>query len=437
MSDERDPGGAALGEVERDRRRARSRTARLRPPAAVLVAVALLAACGDVTSGDAEDTVLRVMLADDWATAPAIANAVTAFEAENPSVRVAVQGVPFAQIPDAVRAAQQGGPQLDVVQWHAFALAENGLADEVSDLWEAHGVTTGEWVPGALDDVVWEGGVFGIPLDTNALVLMVNRDALQDARLTPADLADPDGFRAALDAFATSSRRPMALSSSGWAAYGWIRAFDGEVVRLGDDGLDITFDDPNVIRALDYLAELIADGVAMEPTRRDVTRDATALFNSGVVAVHASGSWDVVASLEDAYTGPAVEVVPLPARSSEAGTALGGSSLAVAAGSPNRDLAFQLMLHLVEDEWVLRYAREEGRLPARSRLLDDPLFDGPPFETVVAQLPRASADRLIAFPAANQAFKDALEDVLFGRATAAEAMARAQRIADDELAART
>lgn len=405
--------------------------------AVLLLAVAIvLPACLETGATRQDDTVLRVMLADDWATAPAIANAVTAFEAEHPTVRVAVQGVPFAQIPDAVRAAQQSGRRIDVVQWHAFALAEADLAEEVSDLWESNGVTEDEWFPGALDDVLWEGGAYGLPLDTNALVLLVNRRDLDDAGLTEADLADPAGFRAALDAFDREDRRAMAVSSSGWAAYGWVRAFGGEIVRLADDGVDITFDDPGVVAALDFLGELVADGVAVEPTMRDVTRDATALFNSDLVAVHASGSWDVAATLEETYAGPPVEVLPLPRVSVDAGTVLGGSSLSVVRGSQHRELAFELMLHLVEDDWVLRYAREEGRLPARSRVLEDPLFVGPPYETVVSQLPRASADRLIAFPAANQAFKDALEDVLLGRATAADALARAQRIADAELAER-
>lgn len=397
--------------------------------ALVLCGVLLSAACTSSTRS-AEVEVVRVLLADDWASAAAITAAVVDFEQDQPGVRVVLDGAPFSHIPDLVRAANDTGRPYDLVQWHAFALGAQGTAQPVGDLWEQFGVDPDEWLPGAVEDVTWNGEIYGVPLDTNALVLLVNRDIARAADVDADDLATWEGFRAAAERMTEGEVSGYAVGASNWHSFGWVRAFGGNTTVDGE----ATLDDPANVRMLAEFADMIADGSAVRPSARHVADDALGLFQAGLVGMHTSGTWDV-SRLRGLPDGFEVEVLPLPRATSDAGTALGGSSLAIPVGAAHRELAFTLMLHLTDDDLALRLAEEEGRMPARHRVLADPYFRAPRFATVVAELPRASAMRLIAFPLAEQAFADAVEDALLGRRDPAAALADAQRLASAELAA--
>lgn len=408
----------------------------------LVAAAAMITACAGSAAAPAPTASLDVVLADDWADTQVVADAVADFESTHPGVRVNLLGVPFPQIPSAVQAAEDAGTPFDVAQWHAFAAAARDLAQPVDDLWDAH-LDPGEFVPGAVADVEWAGRRYGVPLDTNALVLLVNRDALAEADVSPGTLTSFAALADAADAVTASSagdqrRWGMAVVASSWTTYGFIRANGGEVVEVAGDGeVTFTLDSPKVIEAVAYLAALIRDGSSPQPYARDVHSDTLGLFQSGGLAMYPSGSWDVDVVTTAGVDDPVdVVAVPLPRGSdtAAAGTALGGSSLFVPTGSAQRELAFAFMTHLTADGYALRLAEEEGRLPVRHRVLDDPYFvRDPAMAVTVAELEHAHPMKLIAFPDATNALRDAIESV-FGRgADATAALRRAQRLAEDSL----
>lgn len=405
--------------------------------ALTLVLAVLLGAC--VRSAAEAPRPLRVVLSDDWADAQVVADAVADFEAEHEGVRVSLHGVPFHQVPTTVAAAADAGEPFDVAQWHAFAAAAQDLARPLDDLWES--LQAREFVPGAVDDVRLGDRLFGVPLDTNALVMLTNGPALRERGIDPTGLTSFGRLRRAVDEVVASGRYGVTIPASSWVAFGWIRANGGQLVRIADDGTPtFTLDAPEVVEAIDFLGELIASGGAPSPTARDMANDGLALFQSGRALVHPSGSWDVevVGAAEGGEDGGvSIEVVSLPRgpRAQDHHTVLGGSSLFVPADSENRELAFQFMTHLIRDDYALRLAREEGRLPVRRRVLQDPLFqDDPHLAPVVAELEHASPMRLIAYPVATNAFRDALESVLARQEDAATAFARAQETVESSTA---
>jgi multiple sugar transport system substrate-binding protein len=94
------------------------------------------------------------------------------------------------------------------------------------------------------------------------------------------------------------------------------------------------------------------------------------------------------------------------------------------------------MLRLTEDEVALRLAEEEGRLPARARVFEEPLFRSDPLVAAfVDQLPTAEVMPLIAYPEVADVFREALEDAVSGRLEPAEALAEIQRFSERWLAA--
>ncbi|MFA9445924.1 extracellular solute-binding protein [Egicoccus sp. AB-alg6-2] len=403
-------------------------------------ALALLVAGCSAAATPPEPALVRVIMADDWASAPAVREVFDQFERDHGNVQVQVQAVPFSQIPELVASSQELDQPYDLAHWHAFAAAATGLAEPVDEQWEQAGLTYDEFLPGAIEDVMWLGRPYGVPLDTNALVLLADAGVLRQAGIEPADLATLDGFVAAAEAVATTgaAKWMMPVSTSSWQTYGWIRAFGGELVRV-DPGTGVpafTFDRPETVAALEFLVACIHEGYAPRPYGPDLAADSVQAFATGEVATHATGSWDLNVVARDPSREVEVTVLPLPqADPGRPLTVLGGSSLFVPRGAHQPDLAFDLMLRLIEDDVALRLAEEEGRLPARTRVFDAPLFaDDPLLSAFVEQLPNARVMPLIAYPEVAQAFTEALNSALTGRETPAEAMAGLQRYAETWLA---
>jgi multiple sugar transport system substrate-binding protein len=415
----------------------------VRRPLVLAVILVLAAACAAAPASP-EPVLLRVVIADDWAGAPVVGDVIEAFEEEHEGVRVQLQDSPFSQIPDVVRSAIELGQPHDVAHWHAFAAAAADLAEPLDDLWEDHGLTAGEYLPGALQGVEWRGSRYGVPLDTNALVLMVNGDRLEEADIDPAQLATIDGFHAAAREVVDESPSDYAvsISASSWAAYGWIVAHGGSLVNVDASGEPrFSFQDPATVAAIELLVELVADGMSPPPFAPDLALEAVESFSDGTTAMHTSGSWDLPITRRAIGADLAVDdllVLPMPQADPAAPrTVLGGSSLFVPKDAPNRELAFEFMLALTEDEVALRLAEEEGRLPARARVLDAPLFEvSEDLAAFKQQLDTAEVMPLIAYPEVSSAFREALEDCLSGRDTVPAALARAQRFADAWVAER-
>ena len=408
----------------RGRRASRSSRSAL---AVLVVLVGMVTACSSDDDANAP-TVLRVLMTDDWVTPPFVA-AVREFERRHPDVRVDVDKGPISDMLDTVAAARSSGDVPDVVQAHAFSAAAQGLAQPVDDLWERH-LKDDEFLAGALDDVTWEGRRYGVPLDTNALFLLYDADAFATA-----GVAEPQGritfaqFEEAARALTTGGRRALAIPSSTWWTYGWIRAGGGDLLRTDGGAAQVTFDDPGTVAALDFLARLVRDGLAYAPSAVDSHSDnALGLFRSGSASILASGSWDLT-TVRRAPDGERFRTTLLPAGTGPGtpGSVMGGSSMFVPEGSRRRALAFDFMAHLISDEYALRLVQEEGRLPVRQRLYDHPYFDQPELAAVTEQLKTATPMKLTAFPEVHDLFENAVDRVLRDDEPAAVVMAETQQ----------
>jgi multiple sugar transport system substrate-binding protein len=378
-----------------------------------LVALALataVAGSGCSATGNPSPTTLRVTMTDDWVTPPVL-EAVRDFEAAHRDVRVVLDKAPIKGMLDMVRSS--ASPP-DVVQAHAFAAAARGLAEPLDDLW-AKSLDPGDFFPGALDDVTLDGHRYGVPLDTNALVLLYNADEFRAAGLPlptePMTFARLAEIGPALTS-ADGSHRAIALGTSTWQTYGWVGANGGEYVNVSGDGRpQFLFDSPAVTGAVGFLAGLVEQGVAFPPKAPDIhSSDVFAYFESGAAAMYTSGSWDM-ATLRQRHPEVDYRATLMPVGQGT-GSAMGGSSLFVPKGSSHRRLAFEFMTFLTSDRYALRLAQEQGRLPVRSRLYTDPYFQDPVMGVVLQQLRTARPERVDSFPEAATLLARALDRVL-------------------------
>jgi multiple sugar transport system substrate-binding protein len=195
-------------------------------------------------------------MTNDWAGTRPVLDAVKEFERTHPGVRVDIQGPIIENVSAAVRAQIAQGNPPDVVQWHAFAAGAQGFAEELDDLWKDR-LEADEFLAGAVEDVEWAGHMYGVPLDTNAMLLIYNVPRFRAADIDPRRVrtfADLERQAAAVTS-RDGTQRAIAFPSSTWATYGWFRANGGEIVEVGSDGKPrFTFDRKENVEALAYLA---------------------------------------------------------------------------------------------------------------------------------------------------------------------------------------
>lgn len=367
---------------------------------AALLTVLVLAGCTSATqAADTAPATLTVMLADDWASSPAVVDAITDFEAEQ-DVRVMVRPVTFSQLEEFMIADRTGPREVDLAQWHAFAAGALEFALPVTERFAA-AYDDDTFLPGAVQDVTWDDQVYGVPLDVNAVVMIVNTDLLDSFGHDLDDMATWAGLREVADSAADRGVRLTYLAASTWSTFAWLRANGGEWFDFEDGQPRMQFDSTPVLETLEFLADLTGDDerLAFAAESIDTDADAYPLFHDQQTLALASGTWDVARLVED---DPGFEwtVLPMPRGPSSdgPGTVLGGSSLYVTQQATDPALAWEFATHLVRPAYALRYAKEHGRLPGRTDVLRDPFFDDERYRVAVEQLPHATPMRLVVYP---------------------------------------
>lgn len=208
-----------------------------------------------------------------------------------------------------------------------------------------------------------------------------------------------------------------------------------EMMELDPDGNPrFTFNSPQVVEAVQFLSSLIKSGHAFPPAGANSSNDSLALFRSGATSLFTSGSWDL-STLAPGLPAGSYEVMPMPkgVTGNSEGSVMGGSSLFVPKGSKHRELAFEFMKLVVSDNYALRFAKEEGRLPVRTRIYKDPYFQDHRLQVVLAQLRSAHPLLVEAFPVATKAYENALTSVLVDGADPRQALDAAQASAEESL----
>ncbi len=386
-----------------------------------------------------EPITLDVWLDLDFvATDPLFYEMAEDFERAYPNVSVNIQAFVRESIPGKVRTALQVGDPPDLVQGHVFAMAAQGFAEPLDDLWAEWGAE-GEFMPQAVGEVTWDGMKYGVPLDIYTLVLIYNKAHFEEAGLSYPD-AGYTWLQFAEDA-ATLTRTTeggeprygLGFTVEPWYVFAWLAETGGDVMS-GDSflGYRFTLDDPNNIEALRFLTSLARNGYGPLPTSRPRDyEDPRKLFLNGQIAMFFGTPWDIHLIQTQSPDFP-LGVTELPETPAGAGaaSALGSTGLFVPRGARHREVAFEFMKWATSDRYALPMARRLGRYPARTWLQTAPHFAGDPLlKPFLLQLDAARPYHLDAFPEVERAFADAIKAAFYG-ADPADALHAAQEQAD-------
>ncbi|MFC8452037.1 extracellular solute-binding protein [Kitasatospora sp. NPDC057223] len=345
---------------------------------ALVAALAVsMAACG--SSGSSSDTKADgPVTLTFWDTsnatneAPNYQELVKKFEAANPTVKVDFVSVPFDQAQNKLQTAMgaKGAPDVfrSEVGWTA-AFAKAGYLEPLDATPAA--ADAGAFQPSLIQQAKYQGKLYGVPLVTDTLGLLYNKDLFAKAGITAAPKTWDELKSAA-----------AAVKEKAGADGFWMRAGDGYYAMPllfgeGTDTVDaagkkITVTSPEAAKAVETYKSLFT---APGTVKADLTSDSYAhmmdAFNSGKVAAIIQGPWEIT----NVYKGTAfadkanLGIAPVPAGSAgKAGAPTGGHNISVYAGADkaHKAAAEKFAAYMTSAESQAFIAQKNSTLPTRS-----------------------------------------------------------------------
>ena len=362
-----------------------------------------------------EETTIEVWMAADYIDEDPVVDAISEFMETYPNITVETAGHTWGDMQNQVRLAVNGGAPPDLVHQHAFAMGNQNLAEPVDDLWEEWG-TEDEFLPGALDNVTWEGTRYGVPIDINTTFYLYNTEMFEEKGLEPPTTMEELTDVSIEVAEGVDGRYGFVTSASGWGLHGFIVANGGDLLTVGDDGSfqpDVNNDTvKDVVRAYTELATV--HGVApIPPAQQRQSDHPVAMFGAERAAAIVSGPFDI-SRIQIEFPDMYDKIGTAPIPGTDEGSVAGGGSMFVPRGSENREISFELMKWIISDKYGMRMAEEMGRHPVKEHLYENEFYNDPLLEPFVETLQHAEQYYLEAFPEANDAFGEAFRNVFDG-----------------------
>ncbi len=330
-------------------------------------AVALmLAGCTPAsTGGDGEKVTLTYSIWD----APqeeATQAIIDAFEAENPDIEVELSVTPWAEYWTKLQTTATSGSAPDIFWMNTPNLpkyADGGVLLPLSDRIAADGFDLDAFAPAPVASATFDGEVYGIPKDVDALALWYNT-AIFDAAGVPVPTddwtwADMVEAATALTDPATGVYGIPALNTNQLSYYNTIPQSGGFVIS--DDGTESGYDDPATIAGIQAWVDLIDLGVS--PTLQQMTdTDPTQMFQSGKLAMTFAGSWMIPVFTGDEAIKDSLGVVQMPLIDERGGVSNSVSNVGFAK-SEHPDEVWKF-LQFIGSETGENIIAESGVLPA-------------------------------------------------------------------------
>ncbi|WP_327584489.1 extracellular solute-binding protein [Nonomuraea sp. NBC_00507] len=356
-----------------------------------------------------------------------------------------VQWIPWPQVNDKFTAAAAGGEGPDVTE----------IGNDQVPLWQSQdalapvtSITAGgehAQIPKNLFGLeTIDGEVYAMPWGAGTRAVMYRKDWFEDLKIevpkTWDDVLaaakkiqdekgkDVDGF-----AFNGGSDANHLLGAMAWSEGGEYAVKEGDkwVGKLTDPAFKTGFE---------TYTGIVSSGASSKSRLTQNTTDIRTRFSNGKVGMYLTASWDIATIKEESkgkVKEDAMAFFPLPSKSGgETPAFFGGNDITVWNDAKNKELATEFVKLATSKKWADRYALDGGLLPVYPDTLAELAKDP-------AQAPFAAAfAKAKAFPAdpqwteANETkavLQNAARSVIEGKATADEALAKANKELEDIL----
>ena len=235
-------------------------------------------------------------------------------------IKCDIQITPWKDYWTMLEAATQGGNMPDVFWMHSFqvntyAQYDDILLDLTDQISNSDKIDLSKFPQDLVNLYQNAGGKqIGIPKDVDTSAVWYNKDMFDEAEIEyPTADWTWDDFREISKKLtkADGSQYGVAMKTGSdqesW--YSLIYANGGKVIS--DDMKTSGFDDPNTIKAMQMLEDIIKDG-SMPPYADVAENETTALQEAGTVAMTFQGSWMASELTANDYLKQHIAVAPLP-----------------------------------------------------------------------------------------------------------------------------
>lgn len=320
-----------------------------------------------------------------------------------------LQGAAAGQLPDIV--------VIDNPDHQAFAAL--GILEDITERVTAWG-QAGHYFKGPWASTMFQGKNYGIPDNSNCLVLWYNSDLAGAAGVTAP--TNWDELTAAAKALTKADQFGLAVSGvkSEEGTFQWLPF-------LWETGEDIpTIDSDGGRAALQLWVDYVKNGYMSKGILGWTQADVLTQFENGKAAMMVNGPWQIPTIRKD-KPDLKWQVTTLP-KDKQGASILGGENMAIVKGGKNIDAAWELVAWTQQPDNLKAYLTQAGKLPSRQDMADDPAWTGDPVVKVfVEQLkvakPRAYGDK---YPEISNAIQEAIQAAVSGQSDVASALKKAQ-----------
>lgn len=307
--------------------------------------------------------------------------------------------------------------------WNS-AMAAQGVLEDLTDRVDEWGQWD-QYYDGPADSATWNGKIFGVPNQSNALTMYYDKTVLDEqgvkAPTTWEELADAAAQLTADGRYGFATSMTKSENS--------VFVFEALLWQAGAD-LD-SLRSPGALSAMQYLKDLVDSGsMSTEALSWDLRDSITELVN-GRAALTFGGTWDYFWARDNMQDGHELGTAVLPTGAESAASNLGGENWAITATSTMKDEAWNLIEFALATDRQVPYLIESGQLPSRSDLAHIPGYAEDPFPTFLQQLEVAEA-RVYGpdYPKMADALTTAFQSVLSGQAEPEAALNSAADVID-------
>lgn len=322
------------------------------------VMTASLAACGGSgdkgTSEGGKDKgdKLSVMIWDNYQE-PGLKDIIADFTEET-GIEAELQVVQWNEYWTLLEAGAQGGEMPDVFWMHSNEsqryMSNEILLDLTDKAGESDLVDMSKYPEEIKELYTYDGKVYGIPKDIDTIALWYNKTMFDEA-----GVAYPDESWT-WDTVVESAKKLTKEDGSQYgiairndnnqeAYYNIVYDMGGEIIS--DDKKTSGYDDPNTIKAMQYIEKLIQDG-SMPSMETMSENNPDILLKSGKSAMSFHGSWMVSAFKQEDYIKENCDcaLMPMDADSGRRVSIYNGLGWAAAANGDNTENAWKLIEYL-------------------------------------------------------------------------------------------
>ena len=328
-----------------------------------------------------EEPTLRFAVAMDPARLRLYEAAVEEFNAAGRGFTVVLENTPWSEYWQKLQTQTASGTMPDVwnyVPGFGQEWLENGLLLPIDDYVEATGMDLSDFIPGMLDYMRYEDGLYGLPYDMSGHILFYNKDLFDQAGLDyPTEDWTFEDVREAAETIVSEigsvdGERVYGFGNymnSSWSSAGYYRSFGGDFVT---SDLEVEIDSQGSIDALQFFVDLRNDGLAPPPTEAGIGDTAGGQFITwltGRAGMILDGPWAIPTYLETVEFE--FDIVPVPIGSVQRSPSLLGGTFVIAGDTAYPEEAFEFLSFITSEAQLETIVAESGAgIPGRRSAFD-------------------------------------------------------------------